>query len=165
MLLHVAFSQVQHCGRMFPACTPQTLAVAGQVRPMLSGVSLGTHLLWSASWRLCAHFRFLIFTLSFAAFSCCTRHGSHRSFLCFSFCFKQSSGEQAGRAHGANSVTGGLSTAGMRALHSSPISIPGMRAALFGGGVKAIIPVQLGIKKYREVLPSQPLMNVYRIMQ
>lgn len=53
----------------------------------------------------------------------------------------------------------------MRALHSSPISIPGMRAALFGGGVKAIIPVQLGIKKYREVLPSQPLMNVYRIMQ
>lgn len=107
MLLHVAFSQVQHCGRMFPARTPQTLAVAGQVRPVLSGVSLSTHLLWSASWRLCAHFRFLIFTLSFVAFSCCTRHGSHRSFLCFSFCFKQSSGEQAGRAHAANSVTGG----------------------------------------------------------
>lgn len=53
----------------------------------------------------------------------------------------------------------------MRAPYSSRISTPGMSAALFGGGVKAIIPIQSWRKKYIEVLPSQPLMNVYRILQ
>lgn len=53
----------------------------------------------------------------------------------------------------------------MSASYSSHISTPGMSAAPFGGGVKAIIPIQLWRKKYIEVLPSQPLMNVYRIMQ
>lgn len=66
---------------------------------------------------------------------------------------------------GADWGTEELFTARMRASYSSHISTPGMSAALFGGGVKAIIPIQLWRKKYVEVLPSPPLMNVYGIKQ
>ncbi|KAK2540526.1 hypothetical protein Q9233_001398 [Columba guinea] len=53
----------------------------------------------------------------------------------------------------------------MRPSCSSHISMPGMSAALFDGGVKMIIPVQSWRKKSIEGLPSQTLVNVCRIMQ
>lgn len=53
----------------------------------------------------------------------------------------------------------------MRPSCSSHISMPGMSAALCGGGVKMIIPVQSWRKKSIEGLLSQALVNVCRIMQ
>lgn len=60
---------------------------------------------------------------------------------------------------------GELFKAGTGVSHPSHTSTPGMSAALFGGGVRAIIPILWWKRTCTEELPSQPLMNVYRKMQ
>lgn len=58
--------------------------------------------------------------------------GAHTAPSCVSLSVLNSlQGSRLGGLTGLTVLRGGLSTAGMRALHSSPISIPGMRAALF----------------------------------
>lgn len=76
-----------------------------------------------------------------------------------------SEGGKRGRFVGWMGWKGELFIARMRASCSSHISTPGMSATLFGGGVKAIVPTQSQRKKCIELLPSQPLMSVYRVMQ
>lgn len=99
-------------------------------------------------------------------------HGGHSQLLegippylhlgCFSFYqeyVQQNYGEQN---CGVTMDTGEFFMARTRVSHPSHTSTSGMSAALFGGGVRAIIPILWWKGTCIEGLPSQPLMNVYR---